>query len=92
MTIAHRAFYTAAALLIAAIVVELAGLLALNGGHIGYTLDDPYIHLALAENIIHGDYGVNIAIYDDVFPKGVPQSWIKLGELHLGRRLIIRKQ
>jgi hypothetical protein len=33
--------------------------------------------------------GVELAmIYDDVFPKGVPRSWIKLGELHLGRRLV----
>jgi hypothetical protein len=58
---AHRPFYVAAALLTAAIVVELALLMALNGGHLVYTLDDPYIHLALAENIIHGHYGVNTA-------------------------------
>ena len=24
-----------------------------------YTLDDPYIHLALAQNILHGTYGIN---------------------------------
>jgi hypothetical protein len=30
-----------------------------NGGMFVFTLDDPYIHLALAENIIQGHYGVN---------------------------------
>jgi hypothetical protein len=28
-------------------------------GHFNYTLDDAYIHLALAENIAHGNYGIN---------------------------------
>ena len=28
-------------------------------GHFIYTLDDPYIHLALAENLSHGHYGIN---------------------------------
>jgi len=28
-------------------------------GHLVYTLDDPYIHLSVAENILHGGYGVN---------------------------------
>jgi hypothetical protein len=32
----------------------------LTGGHLVYTLDDPYIHLAVANSIIHGGYGVNI--------------------------------
>jgi hypothetical protein len=37
----------------------LAAILILNGGRFGYTLDDPYIHLAVAENIARGGYGVN---------------------------------
>ena len=38
---------------------EIIAILLLNKGHLVYTLDDPYIHLALAENIINGHYGVN---------------------------------
>jgi hypothetical protein len=28
-------------------------------GHFSYSLDDPYIHLALAQQIIRGHYGLN---------------------------------
>src|SRR4030042_5214944 len=45
--------------LLAVILAEVIALLRLNNGHLVYTLDDPYIHLALAENIIQGHYGVN---------------------------------
>lgn len=31
----------------------------LNGGAFTYSLDDPYIHLALAESLAHGHYGIN---------------------------------
>lgn len=31
-----------------------------NGGNFTYTLDDPYIHLALARNIWGGSYGINV--------------------------------
>ncbi|MEM1043335.1 MAG: hypothetical protein AAGI91_11985 [Bacteroidota bacterium] len=37
----------------------MAAIIALNGGVFAYTLDDPYIHLALAEEIARGHYGVN---------------------------------
>jgi hypothetical protein len=36
------------------------GMLALPHGRLGYTLDDPYIHLALAERIAQGHYGINL--------------------------------
>jgi hypothetical protein len=39
---------------------ELGAILILNGGNFIYTLDDAYIHLALAENIVRGHYGVNL--------------------------------
>ncbi len=44
-------------------VLELSAILALNHGIFSYTLDDPYIHLAMAENILKGHYGVNIGEY-----------------------------
>ncbi len=40
-------------------MIELAAILYLNSGHLVYTLDDPYIHLSLAENIFNGHYGIN---------------------------------
>lgn len=41
------------------ILAELTAIMLLNNGHFIYTLDDPYIHLALAENIRNLHYGVN---------------------------------
>lgn len=38
----------------------VGGMLALPHGRLGYTLDDPYIHLALAERIAQGHYGINL--------------------------------
>lgn len=32
-------------------------------GHLVYSLDDPYIHLALADNILKGGYGINANEY-----------------------------
>ena len=34
-----------------------------SDGHLVYSLDDPYIHLAVAENILKGGYGVNLSEY-----------------------------
>lgn len=42
------------------ILVEIIQILKLNQGRFIYTLDDAYIHLALAENIMQGHYGVNL--------------------------------
>ncbi|MBN2029312.1 hypothetical protein JW824_03610 [bacterium] len=45
--------------LLAIILVEFIAILILNNGSFVYTLDDPYIHMALAEHIKIGHYGVN---------------------------------
>ena len=52
-------FLIAAIALSIGIIFDLAAILTLNAGHLVYTLDDAYIHLALAENIWNGHYGVN---------------------------------
>ena len=43
------------------LLAELAAILMLNTGHFVYSLDDPYIHLSLAENIADGHYGINLS-------------------------------
>ena len=40
-------------------LLAIAAVLAGNGGAFAYPLDGPYIHLALAEQILHGHYGLN---------------------------------
>jgi hypothetical protein len=51
----------------ATIGIILVGLfliiLKLNSGTFIYTLDDPYIHLALSDQIRHGNYGVNAGLH-----------------------------
>ena len=38
-------------------------ILILNHGSFVFSLDDPYIHLALSRNILHGHYGINSSEY-----------------------------
>ncbi|HXV24002.1 MAG TPA: hypothetical protein VED46_07065 [Alphaproteobacteria bacterium] len=40
-------------------LIELAAALALSGGQFSYVLDDPYIHLAVSEELARGGYGIN---------------------------------
>lgn len=42
------------------IVALLVRSLQLADGNFIYTIDDPYIHLAVAENILRGGYGINL--------------------------------
>src|SRR3569833_3598160 len=42
---------------------ELIASMVLCGGRLVFTLDDPYIHLAVADHILSGGYGVNAAEY-----------------------------
>lgn len=54
------AFFWAAYLGVGVLLVGLiAAILVLNGGTFSYTLDDPYIHLSVSEQILAGSYGVN---------------------------------
>lgn len=46
-------------LILFSVAIPLAVSVHLNQGHLIYTLDDPYIHLALARNIHQGHYGIN---------------------------------
>jgi len=52
--------YIGIGFLLSVIFAEAASILILNNGKFVYTLDDPYIHLALAENIATMHYGVNM--------------------------------
>jgi len=47
------------ALLLVIAAVHLALNLGINDGHLTYTLDDAYIHMALAEGIAYGHFGIN---------------------------------
>jgi hypothetical protein len=60
---AKNPFWVALFILVVILVTEFIVILALNSGVFVFTLDDPYIHMALAENILHGHYGVNIDEY-----------------------------
>ena len=62
-TVSHRYKKSLLIALLSLLIVtglELTVILLLNAGHFTFTLDDAYIHLALAENIIQGHYGVNL--------------------------------
>src|SRR4030066_1196855 len=55
-----KIFFIPFFLFIAILLIQIIIILILNSGLIVYTTDDAYIHLALAENILKGHYGVNL--------------------------------
>lgn len=59
----RKIFFIPVSILAFIILVEVIIILILNSGLIVYTTDDAYIHLALAENILKGHYGVNLNEY-----------------------------
>lgn len=64
---------------------ELIASIVLCGGRIVFTLDDPYIHLAVADHILSGGYGVNASEYSSPSSSIVWPYLLALTEaLHLG--------
>ncbi|WP_407157763.1 hypothetical protein [Bradyrhizobium sp. STM 3557] len=64
---------------------ELIASFVLCGGRIVFTLDDPYIHLAVADHILHGGYGVNATEYSSPSSSIIWPYLLALTEaLHLG--------
>jgi len=60
----RRDWYPLIAGVLAVVVAEFVLILWTTSGHFTYTLDDPYIHLALAENLARfGHYGLNLEDY-----------------------------
>ena len=49
----------AVAITMIGLIIMVAVILSKNGGMLVYSLDDPYIHLSLAENLLRGHYGIN---------------------------------
>ena len=53
--------FSGIAFLLTLILIEFVTIMLLNDWLFVFTLDDPYVHLALAENIKKGHYGVNMS-------------------------------
>lgn len=56
--IARLAFPLAFLAIAATLLVLIVSVLKINNGKFIYTLDDPYIHLSLSDQIRHGNYGL----------------------------------
>lgn len=53
-------FFIAVVFFSTTVIILLLQILKGNDGVFTYTLDDPYIHLAMAENILKGHYGITM--------------------------------
>lgn len=70
---------------LALFAAELIASIVLCGGRLVFTLDDPYIHLAVADHILSGGYGVNAAEYSSPSSSIVWPYLLALTQaLHLG--------
>src|SRR3569833_1346358 len=64
---------------------ELIASIVLCGGRLVFTLDDPYIHLAVADHILSGGYGVNASEYSSPSSSIIWPYLLAITEsLHLG--------
>jgi hypothetical protein len=56
----HRQFYAALAVYLSTVLLALLVGLSVNEGHFVYALDDPYIHMTMARNLVeHGHFAAN---------------------------------
>lgn len=58
-----RSTIFASGFLVLVVLLYWLFIVALNSGQLVFTLDDAYIHLALAENLMQGHYGINLNEY-----------------------------
>jgi len=56
----QKAFFISTGVLLVMVLLEYLLILKANNGHFVFALDDPYIHLALSENLLKSHYGVNL--------------------------------
>jgi hypothetical protein len=70
---------------LALFLLELIASVLLCGGRLVFTLDDPYIHLAVADHILSGGYGVNASEFSSPSSSILWPYLLALTEaLHLG--------
>jgi len=84
-SVSSRATVVTLCLWFALFLLELAVTIALCGGRLVFTLDDPYIHLAVADQILSGGYGVNAGEFSSPSSSILWPYLLALTEaLHLG--------
>jgi hypothetical protein len=56
----NKIFLTSTLIFLSIVLIKLILSVINNNGVFVYTLDDPYIHLKMAQNILEGHYGINM--------------------------------